>query len=109
MVDLDISSDVVPASEWHDPVRILPEDHDEVREIQAHVDALSKYRQEMGRLFQALNNLKDHANQIEVDLAEKRRALTAKYNLETFGEGQWAIDFEKKEFVRLSGKAPVIP
>ncbi len=109
MVDLDIHSDVVPVSEWHDPVKIKPEDFEALREIQVYVDALNKYRQEMGRMFQALNNLKDQANETEIGLASKRRALSAKYNLETLGEGQWAVDFEKKEFVRLSPQSPVIP
>ncbi len=109
MADLEIHSDVVPASEWHDPVKINPEDFDELREVQAHVDALTKYRQEMGRMFQALNNLKDQANEVELGLADKRRALAGKYNLEKYGEGQWVVDFDKKEFVRLSEKSPVIP
>lgn len=109
MVDLDIKSDVVPASEWHDPVKIRPEDFEDLRDVQVHVDALTKYRQEMGRMFQALNNLKDQANEVELALATKRRSLASKYNLETLGEGQWVVDFEKKEFVRLADKSPVIP
>lgn len=109
MADLNINSDLVPASEFHDPLKVREEDYDSLRDIQAHVDALGKYRQEIGRLFQALSNLREKADEVEVALAQKRRDLIAKYNLETMGEGQWAIDFEKKEFVRLSGKSPVIP
>ncbi len=109
MVDLDIHSDVVPISEWHDPVKIRPEDFEDLREVQVHVDALTKYRQEMGRMFQALNNLRVQADEVETNLAQKRRALATKYNLEVYGEGQWVVDFEKKEFVRLSSQSPVIP
>ncbi len=109
MVDLDIKPDMVPVSEFHDPVKIRPEDFDSVRTIQASIDALNKYRMEMGRLYQVLGNLLTNANEAEKLSAEKRRELVAKYGLEAIGTGQWAIDFEKKEFVRLSDKAPAIP
>jgi len=109
MTDFDIKSHLVPASDFHDPVKVKEEDYDALQEVQVHVDALGRHRQEIGRLFQALCNLKDQTNELEVTLANKRRALANKYNLETVGEGQWAIDFEKKEFVRLSAKSPVIP
>ncbi len=109
MVDLDIHSDMVPVSEFHDPVKIKPEDFEALRDVQAHVDALTKYRQEMGRLVQALNNMTVQANDVEKSLAGKRKELANKYNLETIGDGQWAMDFEKKEFVRLSGQSPIIP
>lgn len=106
---LEVNSDVVPASPYHDPIKIRSEDFESLQEIQAYNDALVKYRQEIGRLIQALSNLTNLANETEVGLAERRRALTTKYNIETMGEGQWAVDFEKKEFVRLSAGSPVIP
>lgn len=104
-----LANDGLPADEYKDPVSIKEEDHDALREIQARVDALSKYRQEMGRLVQLLGNLKDEANRVEVDLAEKRRSLASKYNLEKIGSGQWALDFDKKEFVKTAPGTPVIP
>jgi hypothetical protein len=106
---LDVHSDVVPVSPYHDPIKIREEDHEALMEVQQYNDALAKYRQEMGRIVQVLNNLTRLANETEGALAEKRRALVAKYDLESLGEGQWTMDFEQKEFVRLAGNAPVIP
>lgn len=109
MADLDVKSDVVPVDEFKDPVPVKSEDYDRVREIQQRVEALGKYRQELGRLEQAKFNLVQYANEIETEMATMRRELVREYNLETIGTGQWAIDFEKKEFVKLSEKSPVIP
>jgi len=109
MTDLDIKSDVVLVDDNMAPVAVLEEDAGELREIQARVDALSKYRQEMGRMFQAMSNLSRVADGVEQELADKRRALANKYELEGKGTGQWALDFEKKEFVPLDSSAPVIP
>jgi len=80
-----------------------------MRKIQVQVDTLAKYRQEIGRLTQLMNNLVNTANETERELAQSRRELASKYNLEKIGVGQWAIDFEKKQFVRLAEGAPVIP
>lgn len=109
MVDLDVKSDVVEADEYKDPVKIKEEDHDEMRKIQALSDGLVKYRQEMGRLLQVLDNMKEQANKTERELADTRRNLAQKYNLEKIGMGQWAVDFEKKEFVKVSPRTPPIP
>lgn len=105
----EVYSDVVPVSPYHDPVKLKEEDFEALQEIQKYNDDLIKYRQEIGRLTQALSNLTGLANEAEIGLAKKRRALTEKYNLEGIGTGQWALDFEKKEFVRLSSESPVIP
>jgi hypothetical protein len=70
---------------------------------------LAKYRQEMGRLTQLIGNVCEEANKVEVELANKRRALAEKYNLERIGTGQWALDFDKKEFVKTAPGTPVIP
>jgi len=94
---------------YKEPVKIKEEDFQELAEIQNHVDSLSKYRQEMGRLVQLIGNLREEANKIEEDLALKRRALADKYSLEKMGTGQWALDFENKEFVKTAPGTPVIP
>lgn len=103
------SAHKVPVAEGVPPVKISEEDHTSLREIQVLVDALAKYRQEMGRLVQLLGNMRDEANRVEVDLAEKRRALAEKYKLNESGTGQWALDFENKEFVKTAPGTPVIP
>ena len=99
----------VPADVYKDPVGIKEEDHGELKEIQSLVDALARYRQEIGRLVQLMGNMRDEANQVEVSLAEKRRALANKYNLDAMGSGQWVVDFERKEFVKTAPGTPVIP
>jgi hypothetical protein len=109
MADLNVNSDVVQADGAVQPVKIAEEDHELLKDIQVHVDALAKYRQELGRMFQAMNNLKDQANEVEIQLANKRRDLAAKYDLEKIGLGQWAVNFENKEFVKLDSSAPIIP
>jgi len=106
---VNVSSDMLKVDEYKDPVRIKEDDYVALREIQALVDALGKYRQEMGRLVQLIGNMREEANRVEVDLATKRKNLAQKYNLEQIGTGQWAIDFEKKEFVKTSPGTPVIP
>ena len=107
-MNIDIN-DSLPVDEWKDPVKIKEEDFTELKEIQARVEYLSKYRQEIGRLYQALNNLVEKANEVEIELARTRRELAHKYNLENMGLGQWALDFEKKEFVKILDNSPVIP
>jgi hypothetical protein len=102
-------SSELPISEFHDPVKIKEEDLSRVVEIQGFVENLNKHRQEIGRLHQALGNLLQATNEIEHSLAEKRRALAKEYNLENYGTAQWALNFEKSEFVRLDPDAPVIP
>ena len=99
----------VPVDAFKDPVKIKDEDAASLGEVQVLVGRLAKYRQEMGRLVQLLGNMREDANRIEVDLATKRRALAAKYNLEQAGPGQWALDFENKEFVKAAPGAPTIP
>lgn len=102
-------SSELPVSEYHDPVKIKEEDLPRVVEMQTLVEELSKHRQEIGRIYQALGNLLQATNDIERGLAEKRRALAKEYNLENYGITQWALDFEKGEFVKLDADAPVIP
>ncbi len=100
---------MLPVAENSEPISIDAEDTPVLQEVQALVDSLSKYRNEMGRLYQLLGNLREEANKVEVALAEKRRALAGKYELEKKGAGQWALDFENKQFVKVSAGAPVIP
>lgn len=109
MSNLDISSDKVLAAEDATPVKISIEDYDSVKEIQLHVDSLTKYRAEVGRLTQLIGNLCIEANRIEQELADKRRALATKYNLEQAGTSQWVLDFETNEFIKVKSGAPVIP
>jgi len=94
---------------YKDPVKLKEEDLAELQSIQALVDSLAKFRQEMGRLVQLMGNMREEANKVEVKLAEKRRGLASKYNLEQMGTGQWALDFERQEFVRTAPGTPVIP
>jgi hypothetical protein len=99
----------VPAAENVAPVKIDVEDFDSLRSIQTFVDALAKYRQEMGRLVQLQGNMREEANRVEIELSEARTALAQKYNLEQMGSGQWALDFERREFVKTAPGTPVIP
>jgi hypothetical protein len=92
------------------PVKLAEEDYPALQEIQFLVDNLAKYRQELGRLFQLISNIRDDANKIEMDLSSKRQSLASKYDLANRGgSGQWALDFEEKEFVKTSSKSPIIP
>jgi len=93
----------------NEPVAIAEEDFQELHKLQSQVDQLDKYRREMGRVVQLLGNLREEANKIEESLATNRRALANKYDLEKHGTGQWALDFEKKEFVKTAAGTPVIP
>lgn len=102
-------SSELPVSEYHDPVKIKEEDLSRVSEIQGFVEDLNRHRQEIGRLHQTLGNLLQAANKIEISLSEKRRTLANEYNLENYGTTQWALNFEKAEFVKLDEDAPVIP
>lgn len=102
-------SSELPVSEFHDPVKIKEEDLERVSEIQDFVEDLNRHRQEIGRLHQALGNLLQSTNDIERSLAEKRRGLAKEYNLENYGTTQWALNFEKGEFVKLGKDVPVIP
>ena len=99
----------VPADAMSAPVKIKPEDNEQLLRIQSFVDALAKYRQEMGRLVQLMGNMREEANRVEVELSEARTSLSDKYNLEQMGPGQWALDFEAKEFVKTAPGTPVIP
>jgi hypothetical protein len=109
MSSLETTAGKVPTDTYKDPVKIKQEDYASVREIQVHVDTLNKYRQEIGRLTQLINNVVAETNRIETELADKRRKLAKEYNLEQIGSGQWALDFENKEFVKAAATAPVIP
>lgn len=98
----------LPVDEFSDPVVVREEDFSDLEVIQSLNEQLLHVRQELGRLHQVMDNLCSKAHDVERTLSEKRRALTAKYNLER-GPGQWAVDFEKKEFVKVSPGSPVIP
>ena len=99
----------VPVADNSAPVKIKAEDNEQLLRIQSFVDALAKYRQEMGRLVQLMGNMREEANRVEVELAEARKSLADKYNLEQMGSGQWALDFEAREFVKTAPGTPVIP
>lgn len=110
MVDTNaVQANTVPVDEAAAPVKINQEDHEQLLRIQSFVDALAKYRQEMGRLVQLMGNMREEANKVELELAEARRSLSDKYKLEQMGTGQWALDFEHKEFVKTAPGTPVIP
>lgn len=89
-----------------DPVAVVGEDHGTVQEIQVLAESLNHVRQEIGRLHQVIAALREKADETEVDLANKRRDLAAKYDL---NKGQWSLDFETKEFKKLVSGSPVIP
>lgn len=99
----------IPIDTDRPAILVGEEDHSQLRDIQVLVDALAKYRQEMGRLVQLIGNMRDEANRVEVELAEKRRSLAVKYKLDEAGGGQWALDFENKAFVKTAPGTPAIP
>lgn len=88
------------------PVIVKKDDYEEIDKIQVLAESLNHVRQEIGRLHQVVAALREKADELEVDLANKRRDLAAEYDLKV---GQWSLDFETKEFKRLSPGAPVIP
>jgi len=104
-----LSANLIPTDPNQAPVVIGSEDFSTLQEIQSRVDGLAKYRQEMGRLTQLIGNMREEANRVEVELAESRRSLASKYSLDEMGVGQWALDFEKKQFIKVSPSAPAIP
>ena len=111
MVDTNLveQDNTIPVDETQVPVQINEDDYEQLLRIQSFVDALAKYRQEMGRLVQLMGNMREEANKVEVELADSRKALSDKYSLEKRGAGQWALDFEHKEFVKTAPGTPVIP
>jgi len=109
MSDTNLNSDKVQVDGSQTPIKIKEEHLEELLRIQSFVDSLSKYRQEMGRLLQLQGNMLDEANKVEIELADARRSLTDKYDLQGTGSGQWALDFERKEFVKTAPGTPVIP
>ena len=102
-------TNMLQVDEYKDPVKIKEDDFSELQKIQSLVDALARYRQEMGRLVQLMGNMREEANKVEVELSQLRTKLAGKYNLESIGKGQWALDFERKEFVKTAPGTPVIP
>lgn len=88
------------------PVVVAGEDHGAVQEVQVLAESLNHVRQEIGRLHQVIAALREKADETEVDLANKRRDLAAKYDL---NKGQWSLDFDTKEFKKLVPGSPVIP
>lgn len=102
-------ANIVPVSTDSSPVKIDEADFETLARIQSYVDSLAKYRQEIGRLVQLMGNMREEANRVEVELSEARKGLSDKYELEKMGAGQWALDFESKEFVRTAPGTPAIP
>lgn len=105
----DVNKNELAVDPSVEPIRVAETDLDTLRTIQSQVDSLARYRQEIGRLVQQIGNMREDANKIELELAQNRRGLAEKYNLSDVGGGQWAIDFEKKEFVKTNPGMPVIP
>jgi len=104
-----MNASLIPTDPSRPPVAIKEEDFAALHSIQSKVDGLAKYRQEMGRLTQLIGNMREEANRVELELAEARRSLADKYNLNEMGTGQWALDFNEKRFIKVSPDAPAIP
>lgn len=98
--------DRLPVDTGTDPIQVKEDDFGRLEELRRVVEDLNTMRQEMGRLFQILGNLKLRADSLEGELSEKRKAMCSLYGI---SEGGWAIDFATKSFVRLDGKAPLVP
>ena len=77
MTDTDFKQvDNILADNGTEPVKVKQEDYEQLLRIQSFVDALAKYRQEMGRLVQLIGNMREEANKVEVELATSRRSLS---------------------------------
>lgn len=100
----EVTSGYVPTMDA--AVKVKDEDFSEVDEIKVTNDQLTQLRQEIGRLNQVVLNLISKANETENELSDKRRKLADKYNLQ---KGQWALDFDKREFRKVDPDGPVIP
>lgn len=102
------TDDVVKIDDVKDPVKIKEEDFGAVDNIRALADNLNKLRQEIGRHYQIISELASKASGNEIELRNKRIELAKEYGLDKH-PGQWVVDFEKKEFVKLDDSSPVTP
>jgi len=107
MENTDATIDLrLPVDSGAEPVLIKEEHFVILDEVRLAVAQLNQFRQELGRVFQLLTNMKDKADTAERALTQKRQELASKYDIDG---GQWAIDFENKRMVRLADGAPLTP
>lgn len=76
----------------------------ELESIRKDADDLGRYRREVGRLYQQVNNLIKNANETEERLRNRRKLLAKKLML---SDGSWAIDFEDAAFYRVLPGTPL--
>ena len=109
MVNVDNASVIdsrVPVDSSSEPIKIALEHRPQLHVIRTKADELDQLRQEMGRLFQVLDNMKEQAHRTEKELSSKRKELVSLYNLT---DGGWAIDFKNETLVKLDKSAPLTP
>jgi len=95
----------LPIDVNYEPVAIDTEDKPALDELKKKADSLNELRQEIGRLYQIIDNVKNLAHKEEKELASDRRDLLKKYNLT---DGKWVIDFDAAELLRLDEDAPLV-
>jgi len=96
----------LPVDSEVEPVDIKEEYYKEVEEVTGVSDQLGQLRIEMGRLLQVLGNLKDKANSVEQELMARRKKLLESHDIT---DGQWVLDFSKKQLVKVEKGAPLTP
>ena len=76
-------------------MRDIPEDlYEELDRVKANVTELENARYELGRLMQIVQHLTNVCNTAEKNAAEAKRAIIESMDL---GDGNYAIDFNKKQ------------
>ena len=96
----------VPVDTDVQPIKVLPEHLPRLEAIKSKAEELNQLRQELGRLLQVLDNIKNNAHSTERELTRARQDLISNYPIV---DGSWAIDFANGELVKLHKSAPLTP
>lgn len=77
----------------------IPEEfYDDLVRMQEHASELDIARNELGRLMQIVHHLINVSNSADVNLANAKQGIINKMGLE---DGNWAIDFDRKQIGRV--------
>lgn len=101
-----VIDDRLPVDSTVEPVDVKEEYYKEVEGLTGVSDQLGQVRAEMGRLVQVLGNLKDKANAVEQEMMSRRKKLLEAHNIT---DGQWVLDFSKKQLVKVEKGTPLTP
>ena len=100
-----VKGQYVPVEE--DSFLDIPEEYYEDLEIiQEHAVELESSRNELGRLMQLVSHLTNVCNRADTNLANAKQGIIKGMEL---GEGNWAIDFERKKVGKVSPVVQKMP